>query len=188
VPGGGGGVAVSRVGENPLIIDGDETRHADGILAILNHAIVHSTALYDYHPRPAASMGPWFATRRAAGAPVLVVEDAAGVTAFATWGPFRPFPAYRHTVEHSLYVRHDVRGRGLGRTLLTALVARAEAASVHMLVGAISADNGPSIRLHEACGFQHAGTVREAGRKFGRWLDLALYQRILAGPTDPAEG
>ncbi|MFM2092832.1 MAG: hypothetical protein RLZZ127_3321, partial [Planctomycetota bacterium] len=92
---------------------------------------------------------------------------------------------YLHTREHSVYIRHDCRGRGLGRLLLTTLVSRAETAGVRVLVGAISADNAASLALHAGCGFAVSGTVQQAGRKFGRWLDLVFMQRILAGPADP---
>lgn len=171
------------------LVDCSESRHAEAILAILNHAIETSTALYDYTPRPTASMQPWFATRRAAGIPVIGIENDEGtLLGFATWGPFRPFAAFKYSVEHSLYVHHQHRGAGLGSRLLGELIARARAHDVHSLVGAIDAENRGSIRLHEKQGFEHAGTIREAGYKFGRWLDLAYYQRLLDTPARPTEG
>ena len=167
----------------------DEERHAGAILDILNHAITTSTALYDYVPRPAGSMGPWFAAKRQNGWPVLGLEDDAGrLLAFASWGAFRAFPAYKYTVEHSIYVRHDQRGRGLGRRLLQVLLDEAQARGLHQLVGGIDATNGASIALHESLGFVHAGTIRQAGFKFGRWLDLAFYQRLLPTPAKPVDG
>lgn len=170
------------------LVDCSESRHAGAILAILNHAIESSTAIYDYVPRPAESMPPWFAMRRDADIPVIGVENDEGeLLGFATWGPFRPFAAFKYSVEHSLYVHHQHRGTGLGSILLGELITRAQAHEVHSLVGAIDAQNRGSIRLHEKHGFKHAGTIREAGFKFGRWLDLAYYQRLLDTPARPTE-
>jgi phosphinothricin acetyltransferase len=164
-------------------------RHADAILAILNEAIVSSTALYDYAPRTAASMVAWFAAKAAGAYPVIGIEDAAGtLLGFASYGQFRAFPAYKYTVEHSIYVRREHRGRGLGRLLLERLVATAREQGVHMLVGVIDAANAGSIALHGELGFTHAGTLREAGFKFGRWLDVAFYQRVLDTPAHPIDG
>jgi len=91
-------------------------------------------------------------------------------------------------VEHSVYVEAGHRGAGLGRTLMEAIIAEAAARDVHVMVGAIDAANGGSIGLHERLGFEHAGTVRQAGFKFGRWLDVAFYQRILSTPLNPVDG
>lgn len=166
-----------------------EEAHAGTILAILNDAIVTSTALYDYKPRTPEQMAGWFATKRANGFPVIgAVDDGGRLMGFASYGSFRAFPAYKYTVEHSVYVDAADRGKGLGRTLLEAIVAEAQAREVHVLVGAIDARNAGSIALHERLGFEHAGTVRQAGFKFGRWLDVAFYQRILATPAEPVDG
>ena len=166
-----------------------EDAHAGTILAILNDAIVTSTALYDYKPRTPEQMAGWFATKRANGFPVIgAVDDDGRLKGFASYGTFRAFPAYKYTVEHSVYVDAADRGKGLGRTLLEAIVAEAQAREVHVLVGAIDAQNAGSIALHERLGFEHAGTVRQAGFKFGRWLDVAFYQRILATPAEPVDG
>ena len=169
-------------------VDCTEARHGAAILAILNHAIATSTAIYDYAPRPASSMGPWFAARRAGGFPVLGVEGAGELLGFATYGTFRAWPAYKYTVESSVYVRHDARGRGLGGLLLGRLVEAARERDVHVLVGGIDASNQASIALHERHGFRHAGTIHQAGYKFGRWLDLAFYQLTLDSPLHPRDG
>lgn len=135
-------------------------------------------------------MSAWFAAKRQNGFPVIGLENLQGeLLGFASWGTFRAWPAYKYSVEHSIYLHRDHRGRGLGRALLQALVDRAAAdGNVHVLVGAIDAANTASIRLHERLGFTHAGTVRQAAFKFGRWLDLALYQRILETPREPRDG
>ena len=166
-----------------------EEAHAGTILAILNDAIVTSTALYDYKPRTPEQMAGWFATKRANGFPVIgAVDDDGRLMGFASYGSFRAFPAYKYTVEHSVYVDAADRGKGLGRTLLEAIVAEAQAREVHVLVGAIDAQNAGSIALHERLGFEHAGTLPQVGFKFGRWLDVAFYQRILATPAEPVDG
>lgn len=161
-------------------------RHAAGILAILNEAIVNSTALYDYRPRRAESMTAWFQQKRAGNLPVIGVEDDAGeLLGFCTYGSFRAWPAYKYSVEHSVYIKAGHRGRGLGRLLLGRLIEAARAQDRHVMIGGIDAQNTPSIALHTKLGFVHAGTIRHAGYKFGRWLDLAFYQLILDTPTNP---
>lgn len=158
--------------------------HAPEILAIFNDAILHTTALYEYEPRTAGFMVAWFEAKEQARLPVLGVFAADGTLAgFATYGPFRTLPAYRHTQEHSIYVAAAWRGRGLGRMLLSALIPVARSQGVHVLVGVIDASNSASIALHRGLGFAPAGTLREVGHKFGRWLDVDLYQLTL-----PLEG
>jgi phosphinothricin acetyltransferase len=151
--------------------------HAPEILAIFNHEIAHTTALYEYEPRTPEFMRGWFEVRERTGVPVLgaFAQDGA-LAGFATYGPFRALPAYAHTVEHSVYVRADQRGRGVGRALLAELVRTARERELHVMVGVIDAANLASVALHRAAGFSHAGTLREVGYKFGRWLDVDLYQ------------
>lgn len=171
------------------LIDCTEGEHAAPILAILNEAIVNSTALYDYVPRPPEAMAAWFAAKRANRFPVVGAVDASGqLLGFASWGTFRAFPAYKYTVEHSVYVHHAHRGQGLGKGLILELVRRARAADLHALMGCIDAGNGGSIALHERLGFVHAGTFRQVGFKFGRWLDAAFYQLLLDTPAAPVDG
>jgi L-amino acid N-acyltransferase YncA len=169
-------------------IDCTHAEHGTAILQILNEAIVNSTAVYDYVPRPPDSMTGWFAVKAANGFPVIGIEDESGaLLGFASYGTFRAWPAYKYSVEHSIYVRSDQRGKGLGTRLLEALVTQAQARDVHMMIGGIDAGNAASISLHRRLGFEHAGTVKQAGYKFGRWLDLAFYQRIFTTPKTPLE-
>lgn len=164
-------------------------RHAPAILAILNDAIVNSTALYDYQPRNAGNMRSWFDAKLKGGYPVIGVEDAAGeLLGFASYGAFRAYPAYKYTMEHSVYVRADQRGQGLGLQLMEAIIEEARKQDVHALVGAIDADNAGSIALHERLGFKSVGLMPQVGFKFGRWLDLALYQLLLQTPANPVDG
>jgi phosphinothricin acetyltransferase len=163
--------------------------HGAAILEILNDVIATSTALFDYRPRSAESMVEWFRSKRTHGFPVIGAVGADGdLLGFATYGPFRAFPAYKYTVEHSVYVDAAQRGAGVGRVLLARLVELAQEQQLHALIAGIDAANAPSIALHEKLGFSYAGTIKEAGFKFGRWLDLAFYQRLLATPHDPRDG
>ena len=163
--------------------------HAAAILDIFNEAIANSTALYDYQPRAPESMVGWFKTKEAGRFPVVgaLAPDGA-LLGFASYGTFRAWPAYKYTVEHSVYVHKDHRGKGIGRALMQQLIAQAESQQYHVMVGAIDVANAGSIALHEKLGFVHAGTIRQAGFKFGRWLDLVFYQRTLDTPADPVDG
>ncbi|RZS54577.1 GNAT family N-acetyltransferase [Sphaerotilus mobilis] len=175
--------------ETDTLVDCSFERHAPAILAILNDAIVHTTALYDYQPRSMANMVTWFDVKRQGGFPVIGIEDAAGtLLAFGSYGTFRAFPAFKYTVEHSVYVHPDHRGRGLGLRVMLALIEAARRAERHALIGAIDASNAGSIALHERLGFRLVGTLPQVGFKFGRWLDLALYQLTLDTPTQPVDG
>ena len=159
------------------------------MLVIFNDAIVNSTALYDYKPRTMESMASWFEAKAKGGFPVIGMENGAGdLMGFASFGTFRAWPAYKYSVEHSVYVDARFRGQGVGRRLLEELIAAARARYFHVLIGGIDAANTVSIALHERLGFTHCGTVRQAGFKFGRWLDLAFYQLILATPLQPCDG
>lgn len=163
-------------------------QHAEPILELFNHAIAHSTALYEYQPRTLTFMQQWFAGKAVAGLPVIGLEQDGNLLAFASYGSFRPYPAYKYSVEHSIYVHPEQRGQGLGRYLLQALIQEAEAQDYHVLIGGIDAQNTASIALHTSLGFVHAGTIQQAGFKFGRWLDLVFYQLTLATPSQPVDG
>ncbi|HTV80933.1 MAG TPA: GNAT family N-acetyltransferase [Steroidobacteraceae bacterium] len=163
-------------------------QHAAAILDILNEAIAHSTALYEYRPRTPESMQAWFAEKSAGSFPVLGAEEAGTLLGFATYGTFRARAAYKYTVEHSVYVHRDHRGRGIGKALMLELIRCARDQQYHVLVGGIDVANAGSVAMHERLGFVHAGTVREAAYKFGRWLDLGFYQLTLETPANPTDG
>lgn len=171
------------------LIDCTYEQHAPAILAILNEAIVNSTALYDYTPRSLENMVKWFEGKSAGAYPVIgMVSEEGELLGFGSYGPFRMFPAYKYTVEHSVYVQSAQRGKGIGKMLLKRLIERAVSQNYHVMVAAIDKGNSISISLHEKVGFTHAGTIAQAGFKFGRWLDLALYQLILSTPGHPVDG
>ena len=162
--------------------------YAGQILAIFNDAILTSTALYEYKPRTMQTMAAWFETKRRGNFPVLgLIDENGGLIGFGTYGAFRAFPAYKYTVEHSVYVAATYRGQGAGKRLLQEVIKAAGEQNYHVLLGVIDSQNTVSINLHKSLGFQHAGTIRHAGFKFERWLDVDFYQLILNTPLDPKE-
>ncbi|MBD2838492.1 N-acetyltransferase family protein [Pseudomonas sp. JM0905a] len=151
-----------------------------GILAIYNDAVENTTAIWNETLVDLANRRAWLADRAAAGFPVLVAVNAAGdVLGYASYGTWRTIEGFRHTVEHSVYVRSDQRGQGLGPALMQALIERARQAGLHVMVAAIESENAASIRLHQRLGFVTTGQMPQVGRKFGRWLDLTFMQLIL---------
>jgi L-amino acid N-acyltransferase YncA len=171
------------------IIQCEPQRHAAQILSIFNDAIVNSTALYDYKPRTADMIQAWFEAKAKGNFPVIGAQgDDGELMGFASFGSFRAWPAYKYSVEHSVYVDARFRRRGVGRRLLKEIIEAARMRDYHALIGAIDASNQPSRALHERLGFTHCGTIRQVGFKFGRWLDLAFYQLILATPLQPIDG
>ncbi|MDF0528336.1 GNAT family N-acetyltransferase [Tsukamurella sp. 8F] len=149
------------------------------ILAIYNDAVADSTAIWTDERSDLAGRHRWLEERTAAGFPVLVaiVDDA--VAGYATFGPYRAKSGYRHTVENSVYVSENFYRRGIAEALMRALIERAEASDVHVIVAAIEASNLASVALHRKLEFRVVGQMPEVGVKFGRWLDLVLMQRIL---------
>jgi phosphinothricin acetyltransferase len=163
-------------------------QHGAAILDILNEAIANSTALYEYQARTPGSMRTWFTRKEAGEFPVIGAEQAGVLVGFATYGTFRAWAAYKYTVEHSVYVHQDHRGRGIGTALMQELIAAAREQQYHVLVGGIDIANTTSVAMHQRLGFTHAGTIRQAAYKFGRWLDLGFYELILETPAMPVEG
>ena len=151
-----------------------------GILAIYNDVIATSTAVYSDRPATLEDRTSWWESRVGLGYPVLVAEDESGVIGFASFGDFRSWPGYRFSVEHSVHVRADCRGKGVGAALMTPLIARAAALGKHVMIGGVDAQNEGSLRFHERLGFERVAHFREVGFKFGRWLDLVFVQRFLS--------
>jgi L-amino acid N-acyltransferase YncA len=166
------------------MIDQASSQDLVQILAIYNEVIRNSTAVFsseEYTPERGDS---WFDAKMKHGFPMLVARDASGITGFGTFGEFRAWPGYRHTVEHSVHVRTDCRGQGVGRSLVIALMARAAAMGKHVMIAGIDADNRVSIGLHSSLGFARVGHFHEVAFKFGRWLDLIFMQCILPPTVD----
>jgi phosphinothricin acetyltransferase len=149
------------------------------ILAIYNHVIATSTAIYRDAPTTLEERAAWFEARTRAGFPVLVAESRGEVLGFASYGEWRgAFPGYRHTVEHSVHVGEGGRGMGLGAALMGHLFDLARESRVHVMVGAIDADNAGSLRFHRRLGFAEVAHFHEVGRKFDRWLDLVFLEKL----------
>ncbi len=147
---------------------------------IFNDAVLNTTAIWMDNVVDLANRQAWFAARAQQGYPILVAENADGeVVGYASFGDWRPFDGFCHTVEHSVYIRVDQRGKGLGPQLLTALIERAKACDKHVMVAAIESGNAASIGLHQRLGFTITGQMPQVGCKFGRWLDLTFMQLIL---------
>jgi L-amino acid N-acyltransferase YncA len=164
-------------------------QHAPEILAIFNHAIINTTALWEYKARTLEIMKSWFETKASGNFPVIgALNEAGELIGFASYGTFRPWAAYKYSVEHSVYVRTDQQGKGVGKQLIGELIKAARIQGYHTLIGAIDLDNKSSIALHEKMGFEYAGTLKQAGYKFGRWLDFVFYQLVLDTPEKPIEG
>jgi phosphinothricin acetyltransferase len=163
-----------------------EPGDAEGIAAIYNDAVERTTAIWNETRVDGANRRAWLADRQRAGYPVLVAVDGdGGVAGYASFGDWRAWDGYRHTVEHSVYVRADRRGDGIGEALMLALIERARTSGKHVMVAAIEAGNAGSIRLHEKLGFERVGHLKEVGAKFGGWLDLAFLQLTLDARKTP---
>lgn len=148
------------------------------INAIYNHYVHASTCTYDYDPVTPDDRRAWFESR-GPGHPVTVVELDGRVVGWGSLSPFRARRGYLHTVENSIYIRHDLQRRGLGRAILIDQIARARAAGHHVLMACISAEQAASIRLHLAHGFVETARLKEVGRKFDQWLDVVYLQLML---------
>lgn len=153
-----------------------------GILAIYNEAILNTTAVYDYEPHTLSMRQAWFRDKQAAGFPVLVAEVDSAIAGFASLGAFRAWAAYQYTVENSLYVAPGYRGQGIGKQLLQHLITAAQHQNLHAIVAGIDAENWISCKLHQQFGFQEVAHFHQVGYKFGRWLDLKFFQRLLDTP------
>jgi phosphinothricin acetyltransferase len=165
----GAGFSVVRAGE----------AHLPGILAIYNHAVVSTTAIWNDAVVDLENRRQWWRGRTEAGFPILVAVAAGEVLGYASYGPFRPFDGYRQTVEHSVYVAESARRRGVARALMGALEAEARRAGMHVMLGGIAGDNAASLRLHKELGFAETARMPEVGQKFGRFLDLVFMQKML---------
>jgi L-amino acid N-acyltransferase len=159
----------------------------NAILEIYNEAIMNTTAIYDYKPHTLEDRLAWYDKKMKEDFPVLVFEENHVVIGFATFGPFRAWPAYQYTVEHSVYVHEKHRGKGIGTQLLGELMRILNERGYATIVAGIDGNNEGSKIMHEKLGFTYSGTIRKAGYKFGKWLDLCFYQYELRGPLNPRE-
>ncbi len=165
------------------------TEQAEAILDIFNEAIANTTALYAYEPRTMDFMATWFEAKEQENFPVIgCLTNSGDLAGFASYGHFRQWPAYKYTVENSVYVNKLYRGQGVGIALMRALIAKACEQDYHTMIAGIDEKNSASIALHEKLGFFHCGTIQHAGYKFSQWQNLAFYQLLLSTPEYPQEG
>jgi len=158
-----------------------------GILIIYNDAVERTTAVFEYRAHTLEMRREWFRAKQAASLPVFVAADGDRVLGFATHGPFRAWPAYKYSVELSVYVDARARRQGVGTGLVRTVVADARARDLHVVMAGITADNEVSLRLHKRLGFVEVAHIPQVGYKFGRWLDLKFLQLLLEGPSTPTE-
>ena len=153
------------------------------ILAIYNDVVENTFAIYDERTSTLNERRAWFEGRQAAGLPVLVADEGGAVVGFSSFGEWRSRWGYRHTVEHSVHVRTDCRGRGFGRQLIEALFPRAASLGMHVMIGHIDSLALASLHLHARLGFETIGTFRQVARKADRWLDVVAVQCYVQAVT-----
>lgn len=162
-----------------LFIRSYQIEDTQAILDIINHNILHSTALYDYSIRTYEQQQIILQEKINKNFPVIVAIYNAEVVGFGMYSEFRFREAYKFTVEHSLYVHENFHGKGIGKLLLQELIVLAQKQKIHTMIGVIDAENQNSITFHEKFGFKTAGIIKESGFKFDRWLDSVFMQLIL---------
>ena len=155
-----------------------EIGDAEAIRQIYNHEVENTTATMDLVPRTLADQQDWLAARSGAFATIVAVLEGE-VVGFASLSPYKERAAYRPTVEDSVYVRRDLGGRGIGKALLTAVIDLAAASGFHSVMARIEASGTASRALHASCGFREVGVEVEVGRKFNRWIDMVMMQKLL---------
>jgi phosphinothricin acetyltransferase len=156
-----------------------ERRDAEAVRDIYNVEVSESTVTFDLVPRSVTDQLAWIDEHSGGHPAIVAVDDDETVVGFASLTPYRPRPAYATTVEDSVYVRRDQRGNGIGRLLLEDLIVLARDHGFHSAIARIVGGHDASIALHQACGFEQIGIEREVGRKFGKWLDVVLMQKLL---------
>lgn len=152
---------------------------APEIREIYNREVAGSTVTFDLVPRSLAEQQEWLRARSGVHPAVVAVAESGDIVGFGSLSPYKDRPAYSTTVEDSVYVRHDQRGLGVGRLLLSELLRLAKGHGFHSVMARIVGGHEASIALHLGCGFELVGIEREVGRKFGKWLDVALMQKLL---------
>lgn len=149
------------------------------ILDIYNDVILHTTAVYNYDPHTLEMRTEWFEMKQQQGFPVFVAEDRNTIVGFSSFGTFRAWQAYKYTVENSVYVKSDCRGKGISKMLMKPLIEAAKKLELHAMVAGIDAANEVSLALHKQFGFVEVAHFKEVGYKFNRWLDLVFMELLL---------
>ena len=156
-----------------------QVQDAPAILEIINYYIINSTAIYDYNPRTLESQKLILDDKIKNGFPIIVAKFDGKTVGFGLYSEFRFKEAYKHTVEHSIYVNPDYQGKNIGHLLLEHLITLAKNQKFHTMIGVIDSENTGSIAFHEKFGFEVAGVLKETGYKFDRWLNSVFMQKIL---------
>ncbi len=156
-----------------------KTEDTQAILDIINHSILHSTALYDYTARSYEQQRLILEEKISKKFPVIIAEIEGKVVGFGMYTEFRFREAYQYTVEHSVYLNENFQGKGIGKLLLGKLIALAREQKLHTMIGVIDSENQDSIEFHKKFGFKTVGIVKESGYKFDRWLNSVFVQLIL---------
>ena len=149
------------------------------ILDIINYEILNSTVVYDYNERTYNQQLQWYKNKIKTHFPVIVSEIDDKVVGFGTYGIFRPWDAYKHSLEHSIYVEKDFRSQGIGKILMTELIKLAKKEGYHTMIAGVDAANNKSVEFHKKFGFKEIGVFKEVGYKFDKWLDLIFMQLFL---------
>lgn len=156
-----------------------EKKDLPRLLEIYNDIIINTTAIYSYEPHTLQMRTEWFETKEQHGFPVYVAEFNNAIAGFATFGPFRSWPGYKQTVENSVYVASETRGKGIAKKLMPYIIEASKKLNMHAMVAGVDAENIASIKLHELFGFIEVAHFKEVGFKFNRWLDLKFLELIL---------
>jgi L-amino acid N-acyltransferase len=156
-----------------------QTEDTQAILDIINHNILHSTALYDYTIRSYEQQQNLLEDKLSKNFPVIVAEFDSQVVGFGMYSEFRFREAYKFTVEHSVYVNESFHGKGIGKLLLQELISLARKQKLHTMIAVIDSENQGSVEFHEKFGFKTVGIIKESGYKFDRWLHSVFMQLIL---------
>lgn len=162
-----------------MILRNARPTDAAAIAALWTPIIRDTLITFTTEEKTAADVAMLIEARQAAGQGALVAEEAGTVLGFASYGPFRAGPGYRHSAEHTILLTPEARGRGVGRALMQALIAHATKAGIHALIGGVSGANPGAVAFHAALGFAEVGRLPQVGYKSGQWLDLVLMQRLL---------
>lgn len=165
--------------DKPIIIREGVGTDLPELLSIYNDIILHTTAVYDYEPHTMDMRKQWWETKKQQGFPVFVATEEEKIIGFSSIGPFRAWAAYKYSVENSIYVAAEERGKGIGKLLLPPLIETARKLQLHTIIAGIDATNEASLKLHKSFGFTEVAHFREVGWKFGRWLDLKFLQLII---------
>lgn len=162
-----------------IIIRDATEQDLPAILDIYNEVILNTTSIYSEQPHTLQMRTTWFNERKAANFPVIVAEFDGTIIGFASYGHFRVWPCYRFTVEHSVYIHTDHRGKGVSKIFLKEIITHAKNAGMHALIAGIDSENDISLKLHQSFGFVQVARFKEVGFKFGRWLDLIFMELLL---------